>query len=944
MARPAALGPMQATAARQMRHTAGLLDADHPETVAGDHVRDAARLTETGRHDGAKRHLDAAMNVLTPQSLVRHGIKDDEGHATAKHHLHQVHRHLLTVQDIEDTRTRNDEIRTAMRAARGQISATDTQAAAGPPQPGHAPPARQQPGQPPVGLASRVRSVIDLRSSTAWLHERRGPNGEWTSGGGVYHGGGALPAVGYKASPLGRKVSKREAAGYQAMMAAMDMQPSLHGKPAGFFGTKGSVFGRHLSPAEAHGAAEALAPKPASEYKGGILPGQMMQFQSLSKAQKVIYHKLIKRGRAHAGAFVIARAFKPGMLESAVLANRLPAIDLAFWQRELRAPSGKWMKAGDAASLDGSLAHGVTRRGDHVRGYYNHVQGTITARGGGKFPVAFVRPTAHQAPRIRFGGKGLAPYDTGSGTASYREAFAALRHPRTKLRPAASLASSSLGALLMASAHGRHIPGTPFTYKHGWARIDSQDETGRFGAGLLPGSFEHINAIEDLAGRAGAGSGDPGRRSPTMRTALHNVARAVGGRDMRRARVHLDAARWANQREAGGYYSRDLRDLRRQLEHVPAGVTGWEGKIKNPLTPAGQHPGKYLPSLSLRPPAHPAGGARQTAYQAYSNATELAGPYRFKHGWIRLLDAGSATEAAAGGTGMPLGLTHRQHTVYRKLRARRMPHGKAMALAGRIGRGVGKALDAGSATKVLTQFSNVDLSARTAMLERTPAPRGKPGGPGLYDVKGQGHTAYFQQVVKALIEKRGMPASKAYAIAYGALRKWRRGGGHVHPEVRAAATGALAGEAAKIHGHAVTAWDIADHLVELACEPIELFNPYHAPTGQFTTQQGAGAGQGKQTKAQQRKTLTRKIAGLRAQIATLRGQLPKPRKSKSATPAKRGAAATSAKQAAQAKATAAKAGKATVKTKTLSPATIHAKIAALEATLRADIAQLRALH
>jgi hypothetical protein len=99
------------------------------------------------------------------------------------------------------------------------------------------------------------------------------------------------------------------------------------------------------------------------------------------------------------------------------------------------------------------------------------------------------------------------------------------------------------------------------------------------------------------------------------------------------------------------------------------------------------------------------------------------------------------------------------------------------------------------------------LSARTAALESTPAPRGKPGGPGLYDVKGLGHTDYYQQIVKALIEKRGMEPGKAYAIARGAIRKWARGGGKVHPEVRAAAGAAEAGELARqarAHAHSNT--------------------------------------------------------------------------------------------------------------------------------------------
>jgi hypothetical protein len=83
------------------------------------------------------------------------------------------------------------------------------------------------------------------------------------------------------------------------------------------------------------------------------------------------------------------------------------------------------------------------------------------------------------------------------------------------------------------------------------------------------------------------------------------------------------------------------------------------------------------------------------------------------------------------------------------------------------------------------------------VLSVTPAPRGKPGGPGLYDVKGLGHTPYLQQIVKALIEKRGMSEDKAYAIARAAIRRWAAGGGKVHPEVRAAAGKAEAGELEK---------------------------------------------------------------------------------------------------------------------------------------------------
>jgi hypothetical protein len=92
---------------RRILATAATLDTDHPGMVAGDHLRDAARVLRHGSTEGAKRHLDAAMELLTPRNLIRHGILDDDGHAAAKHHLHAVHRHRLQVEDIEELGERN---------------------------------------------------------------------------------------------------------------------------------------------------------------------------------------------------------------------------------------------------------------------------------------------------------------------------------------------------------------------------------------------------------------------------------------------------------------------------------------------------------------------------------------------------------------------------------------------------------------------------------------------------------------------------------------------------------------------------------------------------------------------------------------------------------------------------------------------------------------------
>jgi 2'-5' RNA ligase len=98
----------------------------------------------------------------------------------------------------------------------------------------------------------------------------------------------------------------------------------------------------------------------------------------------------------------------------------------------------------------------------------------------------------------------------------------------------------------------------------------------------------------------------------------------------------------------------------------------------------------------------------------------------------------------------------------------------------------------------------IELSAQTARLAITPAPAGNPGGPGLWRVKGMALPPYFENVRNALIRDGHTPAD-AYRLTWGAIRRWARGGGKVHPEVVDAAQAALADLAAKsarAHAHA----------------------------------------------------------------------------------------------------------------------------------------------
>lgn len=169
----------------------------------------------------------------------------------------------------------------------------------------------------------------------------------------------------------------------------------------------------------------------------------------------------------------------------------------------------------------------------------------------------------------------------------------------------------------------------------------------------------------------------------------------------------------------------------------------------------------------------------------------------------------------------------------------------------------------------------IDLSAKTAALEQTPALYGKPGGPGLYGVAGNKHSDYYEQVVKGLMTKRGMDKGQASAIAWGVLRKWAHGGGGVHPEVAAAASKALAQESAasaKAHSHAGS-WDDVLRVLDFGLVPGEPRVPAgSAAAGQFSAgaaaQPAAGQQPAKQPPPQTAKQKAAAAAAAKAKAAS----------------------------------------------------------------------------
>jgi hypothetical protein len=101
------LTPMRVQTAKSMSRLASSVRESHPELPAAQHLMDAARTLRAGQHEASQRHLRAAMFSLTPQSLMRNGQHTDDLHIGARSVMHDVHRHLLLVKDLDDVAAKN---------------------------------------------------------------------------------------------------------------------------------------------------------------------------------------------------------------------------------------------------------------------------------------------------------------------------------------------------------------------------------------------------------------------------------------------------------------------------------------------------------------------------------------------------------------------------------------------------------------------------------------------------------------------------------------------------------------------------------------------------------------------------------------------------------------------------------------------------------------------
>lgn len=304
----------------------------------------------------------------------------------------------------------------------------------------------------------------------------------------------------------------------------------------------------------------------------------------------------------------------------------------------------------------------------------------------------------------------------------------------------------------------------------------------------------------------------------------------------------------------------------------------------------------------------------------FANAVELVGPKGYSHGWVyhgkqgfqegkagpfgkhlskkeargfadmfrqgetgtlgSRWRPGEAAEIAASGAGFPLEaqrLPKRQREAYTRMRAMGHPHNKALSIARRVGAAIGRATGAGSVTESITQYAwedvldAIELSADTGRLASTPHPFGKPGGPGLWNVKNMELPPYIQNIARALLRTgRAKSLSQAIAIAKGATNRWSRGGGHVSPEVRAASAKTNADwDAKRAVAHAHTnneyQWDVQYLLTGTAAGAAK---DSRTPLGQFGTG-GQGAQGGQKTRAQRKAALLAQAKQDRAQARLL---------------------------------------------------------------------------
>jgi hypothetical protein len=913
---------MRVQTAKSMSRLASRIARDAPDAPALQHVRDAARTLRAGREEAAQRHLRAAMFTLTPQSLMRNGQHTDDLHTQARDMMHDVHRHLLLVKDIADVNEQNQQ--NIRRASYGDDTSS--------PQLPH-PAFRADPnnGYGPGALAQKPTA-------------RQPPGDQALDAPNRADGGGSDPAAAQpRAITSGGPRSGKQIAASRPRAPAYELSLLHHFNP----GEARDAHGMWT-----HGEAAALAGDLSKSY------GQQSGYRAakLGPASGHVQNALIA---ASSGQYMQAA----GHMRAAASASGDPAESarMNLFASRLDDAANRSADPDYVASVEGEddwLKQHVenprvpeAEAAQHADALSSLAEGMRAANPTGPKAIAS-RQLAVAANKLRamdFSGaqKYLADASKSSGgnpqitaiAGKVADTAAYSQQMRAHGMYQSSIAASNPTDLAFhfnpaehRDAHGKWTAGDAEKIISAIGKADSRKSAapdsardwqfGKASTGVRSGDFKGAaDAVDKMAAR---------HPDPQSASQLRSIAGSL------RASAGNVAPAPARQRIApprAVAFTYDWDDLAAVVELV--GKKGWEHgwryvggpglpapKPASPFQASGKHDPKSVIAV---------GGGRKNwtgqASQMPDRGARRDFPEVSKR--MRMITPERLQQARDDDTRIGNGLAplHPELAqiwpdVYGKAAgvtaaARPLPLPEAPRVKPDPGSVTGLESPQVSYVKAgirqsLGMLANdgpaAELSAKTAALEVTPAPYGKPGGPGLYNIKGNKHSDYLEQVVRALMTKRGMDKGHATAIAYSALKKWRAGGGNVHPEVRAAATGALAEEKAKgaaaraIHGHAT--WADLDRAVLLAVtgprRAISLTGTAagaqkdsRTPLGTFGTggskpdahqqhvahvaalknQQGKSAGSQKASKTAQITGLKKQLTALQAQQKTLQGEL-----------------------------------------------------------------------
>ena len=765
--------PMKARTSAGIRKLAAQVAQTFPDMSVHDHLTDAARELEYGRTEGARRHLNAAIEGFAPLQITRHGVHDDQGHMAAKLYMQQAYRHLLNVKDIEDVRQANEGLAAERRAAalvpKGTAMSPSSQ-----PVPVGAP--NGAPG--PVAAAPAVAPQAQHLKALAWE--------DITNAIELATFAGAPPGSGKNFAKLKGSLAKRGARNPGALAAWIGRKK---------YGKKGFAKLSHgSSHASQAGGIELVGPK-------GYIHG-WIRASAAALGTKMPHQMSRSEHRKAASAHLRKAQESPADSDKARLHSRFARMHAAASLSKTDSLPYSPRQAGKRPAAYG--------RGLRPTNQANPARGGIELTGPKGYSHGWVY---HGTPKTRAGMIKHIAEGHGAGLPTGRTGF------QRETRTFEDFASEH-------EAMHRMNPGQNHTHEPPAAKVAASV---RYSPESSVRDFEALASMPPFSPAQSKmlGIHDPDYYKK-IRAGIQATIQA-SWEDIDRA-IELSA-------ETVYSGSLNVWPTHTRASTKSLGASEALHATTRARTAAGQHSTGQLSTVEqaiLRATTNPA--ARVAMPSTISGGT----------GWA----SRTAMSSSAG--------TRYSSSGVRKAQAARpLSHG-SMASMFRMSTGSGvNAPGAGS----------LDLSAETGRLATEPHPFGKPGGPGLWGVKGMELPPYIQNIARALLRTgRAKTLSQAIAIARGASKRWAAGGGNVRPEVRAASAGASASWASKqarAHAHAST-WSALDRAVELAG-----FNPAEprTPTGTW------GAGGTAAGKGMSKQQLTAQIRADRARLKVLHAEL-----------------------------------------------------------------------